>query len=342
MKKKYIIPIFIPHLGCNNECVFCNQRSISGTKKQKELEEIDREIYERAEELSGRNKVIEVAFFGGSFTGLDVNYQIKLLEIANKYIDNGFVSSIRISTRPDYISKDILDMLKTYNVKTIELGVQSLDEEVLDRSKRGHNENDVINASKLIKQNGFILGHQIMIGLPNSDIDKEVETALKSVSLKPEIVRIYPVLVIRNTELEKMYNKGEYIPLSLEEAIYRSAEAYKIYKRNNIDVIRIGLQANEDFDKGIDLIVGPYHPSFGEMVLSKIWYDDICDLIDKNKEIYGIVTDKISITVSPNNLSKVIGNKKENIIRIEKRYSGKVSVKSDINFSEDDMSIKCE
>ena len=210
MKKEYIIPIFVPHLGCPNACVFCNQTKISGEQRQVRAKDVKDTIEYYLNNFKTNEREIEVAFFGGSFTGIDVELQKELLEAAYEYIKEGKVNSIRISTRPDYISKDILKMLKKYNVKTIELGVQSANNYILEKAKRGHTFEDVKKASKLINRYGFRLGHQMMVGLPDSTMLDEINTAKALVKLKPKIVRIYPVLVIKGTQLEEDYKNGEY------------------------------------------------------------------------------------------------------------------------------------
>ena len=212
------IPIFIPHKGCKNSCVFCNQHKISGALKDVTPKEIDEIIKEYLGYFEGSSKNIEIAFFGGSFTGLDYTMQKEYLEVANKYVKLGKVSGIRLSTRPDYISSKILKLLKINNVKTIELGVQSLDDEVLFASKRGHSKLDVIRASRLIQGYGFNLGHQIMIGLPNSTLEKEITTIEKVIKINPKELRIYPVYVISPSELYDMYIENKYEPLSQEDA----------------------------------------------------------------------------------------------------------------------------
>ena len=199
MKKQYIIPIFVPHLGCPNDCVFCNQKSISGQKKNMTKEEAKEIIDNYLENIKNENAQIEIAFFGGSFTAIDVNKQEELLELAYEYVKNEKVESIRISTRPDSIDKETLKRLKKYKVKTIELGVQSANNYILKRSNRGHTFEDVKKASKLIRRYGFELGHQMMVGLPESTRIDEINTAKALIKLKPKMVRIYPVLVVKNT-----------------------------------------------------------------------------------------------------------------------------------------------
>ena len=202
MKHQYIIPIFVPHLGCPNDCIFCNQKSISGEQRQVSAKEVKEQIEFYWKSFKNKETAfIEVAFFGGSFTGIPQEKQIELLQAVQEYIDKGKVNSIRISTRPDYINKEILKLLKKYKVHTIELGVQSSNDYILRRSKRGHTFEDVKKASKLIRRYGFCLGHQMMVGLPESTRLDELNTARDLAKLKPKIMRIYPVLVIKNTRI---------------------------------------------------------------------------------------------------------------------------------------------
>ena len=208
MSKEYVIPVFVPHLGCPNDCIFCNQKSISGQKKKLTKEDAKKTIEYFLENIKDKDAKKEIAFFGGSFTGIDEKQQEELLQIAYEYIKNGQVESIRISTRPDYINKEILKRLKKYKVKTIELGVQSANDYILGRANRGHTFKDVEKASKLIRWYGFNLGHQMMVGLPESSRIDEINTAKALIKLKPKMIRIYPVLVIKGTKLEKEYNNG--------------------------------------------------------------------------------------------------------------------------------------
>ena len=246
MKKQYIIPIFVPHLGCPNDCIFCNQKSISGQQKMITKNDIINTIDFYLENIRDKEANKEVAFFGGSFTGIEVEKQEEFLETAYEYIKQGKIDSIRISTRPDYIDKTILKRLKKYKVETIELGVQSASDYVLKRSNRGHTFEDVKKASKLIRCYGFKLGHQMMVGLPESTRIDEINTAKQLIKLKPKMVRIYPVLVIKNTRLEKEYLEGKYTPLTVVQAVETSKELVKLFSKKGIEVIRIGLQNTDE------------------------------------------------------------------------------------------------
>ena len=230
MKKQYIIPIFVPHLGCPNECTFCNQRKISGQQKNVTEFDVKNTIEYYLSNFKDKNSYKEVAFYGGSFTGIDPVIQENLLSTVYQYIKAGKIDGIRVSTRPDYINRKVLKRLRKYKVKTIELGVQSTNDYILKRCKRGHTYKDVVKASKLIRRYRFNLGHQMMIGLPESNEIDDINTAKDLIKLKPKIVRIYPVLVIKGTELEREYNSGEYEPLTLGQAVERCKDLCALFE----------------------------------------------------------------------------------------------------------------
>ena len=331
MKKEYIIPIFVPNLGCPNDCTFCNQKKISGETTNVSAKDVKETIKYYLKNFKDSSKYVQVAFFGGSFTGIDVEKQIELLEAANEFIKKGKVGSIRISTRPDYINKDILKMLKKYNVSTIELGVQSSNDYILNKTKRNHTFEDVKVASKLIRRYHFTLGHQMMIGLPESTEIDEINTAKDLIKLKPKIVRIYPVLVIKGTQLEKEYKKGEYKPLTVEQAVERSKTVTYLFRKKHINVIRIGLQNTEEItdpkDSKSEVVAGPYHPAFRQLVEAEMWYDSIAEKI---KNINTKVK-TIEIRVNSEDINNVVGHKKENIIKLKEIYDLDVIVKQDEN-----------
>ena len=245
-KRHYIIPIFISHQGCPHQCVFCNQDRIAKVVQEEVTERDVREtVDEYLKTIDHKNSTVEISFFGGTFTAINVNKQKELLAVAKEYKEKGYIDKIRMSTRPDAINKYILDYLKDYKVDIIELGVQSLDDEVLRLSGRGHSAEEVEKASKLIKEYGITLGHQIMPGLPGDTFEKDIETVKKSIKMKPDICRIYPSLVIKDTPMADMYERGQYKPYSLEEAVDISKELSKLYKDANVNIIRIGLQPTE-------------------------------------------------------------------------------------------------
>ena len=287
MKKKnqYIIPIFVPHLGCPNDCTFCNQKSISGQTKEVTKEDVKKIIEEYLKCFKEENTYKEIAFFGGSFTGIKREKQEELLKEAYEYVKNKKIDSIRLSTRPDYIDKEKLKFLKKYGVKTIELGVQSTNDYILKKCKRGHTFEDVKRASKLIRRNGFELGHQMMVGLPESTKLDELNTAKDLAKLQPKIVRIYPVLVIKNTQLEKEYKNKEYEPLTIVQAVERCKELYYFFSKKNISVIRMGLQSTDLIcnprNEKSEVVAGPFHEAFGQLVEDNMWYDSILEKIKK-------------------------------------------------------------
>ena len=327
MTKQYVIPIFVPHLGCPHTCVFCNQNKISGQKTNVTKEDVEKTIEYYLEHIKEPDKSIEVAFFGGSFTGIDEEVQNELLETAYKYIKQGKIDSIRISTRPDYINKEILKRLKKYKVKTIELGVQSANDYILKKAERGHTFKDVKKASKLIRWNGFKLGHQMMVGLPDSTKIDELNTAKALIKLKPKMVRIYPVLVVKGTQLEKDYEDGKYKPLTVVQAVEICKELVRMFDSKNIDVIRVGLQNTDEITdpkiENSEVIAGPYHPAFRQLVESSMWYDAI---LEKIKQLNAKVK-VVQFEVNSQDVNNVIGHKKENITKLKETYDVDLIVK---------------
>lgn len=318
----YIIPIFIPHRGCKNECVFCNQRKISGETRDVTEADIRSEIEKYLTMYKDNTRKKQIAFFGGSFTGLDIEDQVRFLNVANEYIEKGLVENIRISTRPDYISELILKILKQKNVAVIELGVQSMDDEVLEAAKRGHSMEQVIKASTLIKKYGFTLGHQVMVGLPKSTLEKEIFTMEKCIELKPEIVRIYPVYVLKESKLWDMYENKEYIPLELEDAVKRASAMYSLCVKNNINVIRIGLQTTEEINSKNIEIAGPVCDNYKERVLSYISYVNVKEMLEKIKP-----NKQVKLIVNLKEVNYIVGNNKINMAKYNSVYSGKVDIK---------------
>ena len=329
MTKHYIIPIFVPHLGCPNDCVFCNQKSISGQQKMITKEDIENTINFYLNNIKDKEAKKEVAFFGGSFTGIDVEKQEEFLQTAYKYIKNNQIDSIRISTRPYYINKPILKMLKKYKVKTIELGVQSANDYVLRQSHRNHTFEDVKKASKLIRWYGFNLGHQMMVGLPDSTKIDEINTARELIKLKPKMVRIYPVLVIKNTKLEKDYLDEKYKPLTVVQAVETCKEIVPMFMKKGIEVIRIGLQNTDEITdpsiKGSEVVAGPYHPAFRQLVEASLWYDNI---VERIKEL-NVKVKKVQITVNPKDVNNVVGHKRENVNKLKDMYELDLIVKQE-------------
>ena len=335
----YIIPIFVPHEGCPHDCVFCNQNSITGTQSKVDAMYVEKTVNEYLKTINNDDAIIEVSFFGGTFTAIKIEKQIELLTVAKKFKDNNKIKFIRLSTRPDYIDDNILCNLKKYSVDIIELGVQSMDDEVLLKSGRGHTAEDVEHASKLIKQYGFILGHQIMIGLPGDNINKDIDTAKRVIALKPDICRIYPALVIKDTPMEKMYIKQTFKPYSLSEAVNISKIIYIMMIANKINVIRIGLQPTDEISEGNDLVAGPFHPAFRELVEGSIYNDLLYDVIMNNFKS-DIIVNKVLVKINPKDISKLYANGKSFFNDIKKQINTiSIEVFQDITIERGSISI---
>ena len=319
MAKHINIPIFIPHEGCPNDCVFCNQRTITG-QCQKADRDIKEEINQALSTYTGDAENAEIAFFGGSFTGIDRDVMIRLLDDAYEYVKNGKVSSIRLSTRPDYIDAEILDILKSRGVTHIELGIQSAVDRVLSASKRGHAFADTEKACKLINDYGFILGGQMMVGLPGATVEDEILTAQKIAELGCKEARIYPTVVFYDTELCEMAKNGSYTPLTTDEAVERCYQAYHALtshttnKSGSIKVLRIGLHASENLADTSKVYAGANHPAMGELVMSKGFYHSVIDILAHYKEHpeYNYKGKIFIIKCHSSNMSQVIGQHKKN------------------------------
>jgi len=299
------IPIFIPELACPHQCVFCDQAKIIGLNTIPKPNEISK-IVETNLTTMDENRIIDIAFFGGSFTGIPFELQEEYLKEAFSFIKANRISGIRLSTRPDYIDVQRLELLKKYGVTTIELGAQSTNDNVLIKSGRGHSFKDIQNASKLILDYGFKLGLQMMIGLPGDTFETAMQTANDIIELGANNTRIYPTLVIKGTALEKLYNNGIYQPLSLEVAVNWSKEILRTFEKNNITILRVGLHPSEELVDGKSLIAGPFHPSFKEMVMTEIWNDIILGNLNQAK------SKNLIIKVNSKQLNYAVGYKGKN------------------------------
>lgn len=318
--KHKIIPIFVSHMGCPNDCVFCNQRKITGVDQVP----TDLEIVDQVEDylVTMDADVIEIAFFGGSFTGIEIAIQEAYLKIASQYKIKKKVHRIRISTRPDYINPEILDRLRHFGVSTIELGVQSFDETVLKMSKRGHDVASIYKAVTLIKNYGFELGIQLMYGLPGDTSEKFFFSVAESIKLKADCIRLYPVLVIKNTELETLYHEGRYTPAGLDDTIDVMGKALKSYEQANIPVIRLGLQRTDLIDEGKEVVAGPFHPALKELVYDKLFISAIAPFLLNTRENgqenhftnNQVENEKtIIIEVNPRQVTHILGHAKGNL-----------------------------
>ncbi|MCB2219774.1 MAG: radical SAM protein [Bacteroidetes bacterium] len=315
MKKKHFnIPVFIPEAACPFQCIYCNQRKISGRLQIPSDDEIITIMEERLATIDPSDSEVELAYFGGNFTGFSVEEQKHYLQLAQPYIEAGQIMSIRLSTRPDYISTEILDLLKSHNVKSIELGAQSLDDAVLKASKRGHTAKDTEEASRMILDKGFTLGLQMMIGLPGDMLEKSIATAQRIVELGARETRIYPTLVIKDTLLEKQYRDGKYQPLNLDEAVHWSAQLLKIFEVANVKVLKLGLHPSEGLLSGNDLTAGPWHPSFRELVITEIWREKLAPFMKKTGET-------ITIEVPPDQINYAVGYEGRNRKMLLKKFT---------------------
>lgn len=306
MSKKHAnISIFVPHVGCPNKCSFCNQRHITGQCKAPRPSDVTKTV-EIALNTPGFDPLnTEIAFFGGSFTAINREYMLKLLKAAYKYVEAGEVKGIRISTRPDAIDPEILELLKGYGVTAIELGAQSLNNRVLKLNNRGHNVNHIYAASQLIKEAGFELGLQIMTGLYADSDQSAIRTAQKILEIKPDTIRIYPTIVLKDTDLAALYLDNKYKPQTLNEAVSLATKLWSIFEENGIRVIRLGLHSIDEKA----YIAGPWHPAFSELCQSEMLLGKaLKELKEKGKYI---------IYVNKSDVSKMIGQRRSNILHLE-------------------------
>lgn len=299
------VALFVPHEGCPHMCSFCNQKTISGSAKKLTKEDID-EAVRIATDREYDKSNSEIAFFGGSFTAIDSEYMTYLLESAYPYVKKGLFKGIRCSTRPDAIDAEILNILKKYGVTAIELGAQSMSDKVLLMNDRGHTAEDIVRASELIRANGFELGLQMMTGLYGDTDESAIETAEKIISLKPDTVRIYPTVVLGNTRLASLYEKGEYTPQTVDEAVNLCSKLLDMFNEASIKVIRLGLHSGGNVEDGF--VAGAYHPAFRELCESRLYLEKCCKLINDND-----ITGNITIYVCPSEISKMTGQKRSNI-----------------------------
>ncbi len=299
------ISIFVPHIGCPNKCSFCNQRHITGVSLAPRSEDVKKAVEAAKKSPTYDPETTQIAFFGGSFTAINRNYMLSLLEAAAEFVKSGDVSGIRISTRPDAIDEEILTLLKEHFVTSIELGAQSLNDRVLKMNNRGHNALDVERASALIKSFGFELGLQIMTGLYCDTDEKAIATAKKVIEIAPDTVRIYPTIVLKDTTLAVLYLDGIYKPQELSSAVELASKLYEMFMKAGIKVIRLGLHSIE----GEAVLAGPWHPAFSELCMSNIMLKKALKLLKKQGHY--------TIYVNKSDISKMVGQRKSNILHLE-------------------------
>lgn len=334
--KPFVIPIFLPHAGCPHRCVFCNQSSITGVRSKLSLKDINDQIEAFLKFKKARRSIVQIAFFGGNFLGIPPDEIERLLAVAAEYVESGRVNGIRFSTRPDTIDAKRLDLIKPFPVTTIELGVQSMDDRVLLAIKRGHTASDTEKAVQRLKQSDYEIGLQLMVGLPSDSPERLRASARRAAHLKPDFIRIYPTVVLADSPLAKWYQNGRYKPLSLEEAVIEVKDIYRIFKNENIRVIRMGLQATEDLEKDSTILAGPYHAAFGHLVYSEIFLDMAVDQIESK----ALNTDSISIQVNPQNDSKLRGLRNSNIEILKSKFGFEsVAVRTDDTLAEDQLEV---
>lgn len=327
--KHYNIPIFLPELACPYRCVYCNQFSITGKQYLPDIQDVKSIIEKHLSTFPSGEKFVEVAFFGGNFTGLPVKMQDDFLKIVQPYLEKGLVDGIRCSTRPDYIDEKRVRILKDFGMKNIELGAQTTNDEILLKCGRGHTFKDIENASQIINNEGITLGLQMMLGLPYDSFEDDLQTARDIVRLGAKETRIYPCIVVKDTELERLYRERKYVPLSLDEAAEQSATIYEFFENNDVKVLRVGLHTSEDLDNQA-YVAGPYHANFAEMVFSKIWRNKIENAIEIAEKSQCFHSDDLTvkktgkssvvIEVAENQIPHAIGYKGENKKRLETIY----------------------
>ncbi|MGI6224700.1 MAG: elongator complex protein 3 [Peptococcales bacterium] len=322
MSNTLIIPIFVSHMGCPHTCIFCNQHKIAGSFREPTKDEIKEKVFKyRSTYPDIENAYVELAFYGGSFTGIRKDLQEELLSTALSLKKEKLIDGIRLSTRPDYITQQIVERLLFYGVTTVEIGVQTLDDEVLTLSQRGHNQSAVENAVGFLKKSGIKVGIQLMPGLPHDSMEKVIQTTMKVIGYKPNFVRIYPTVVIRETELARLFYEGIYQPWPLETTIEIVAMMAILFAQAHIPIIRMGLQAAPNLVIGEDLIAGPYHPSFGELVMSRVFRKQLEFLLTKNILKLDSKENNLTIFCHPRDISKIKGQKRSNILYFKEKFN---------------------
>lgn len=315
------VGLFVPHNGCPHQCTFCNQRAISGQSKQVMPADVEEAVKIAMNNPDSRGG--EIAFFGGSFTAIDRDVMVGLLNAAYKYVVNGSFKGIRCSTRPDAIDDEICRILKSYGVTAVELGAQSMSDDVLRLNRRGHTSQDVINASEMLKSYGFELGLQMMTGLYGSTDEDSIDTAKKIIALKPATVRIYPTVVLESTELAELYKSGKYQPETVDSAAELCAKLLLMFHEADITVIRTGLHSGGGVEG--KYIAGAYHPAFKELCEGRIYFNKAIEYIKENNIPQG----KITVYVAPDAISKMTGQKRCNIVKLkEMGYDANITADS--------------
>ncbi|MBW2108650.1 MAG: radical SAM protein [Deltaproteobacteria bacterium] len=317
MHELFIVPVFVPHSGCPHRCVYCNQTTITGINASRlSAGEVRSGIRRFLDYKGPRRSRTEIAFYGGNFLGLHPSYGNMLLDIAQRFVDDGTAQGVRFSTRPDSVTPEALEALAPYTVRVVELGAQSMDNRVLNHCRRNHQAQDTARAVGLLRAHGLGVGIQIMPGLPGDTRASILETGLRVAELQPDVVRIYPTVVIKNTELERWYRSGRFVPLTLARAVEIVTELYDIFATRNVTVIRMGLQASTSLLKPGTVVAGPFHPAFGHMVHSRRFLDLAIRVLDGKTRPF----DRVTVRVFPGEVSRAVGHRRENIRALIKRF----------------------
>jgi histone acetyltransferase (RNA polymerase elongator complex component) len=336
-EKPFIIPVFLPHIGCLHRCVFCNQMTITGVKEKiPSPEQLRRRIKTYLTYRGSRRTKTQVSFYGGNFLGLkspDIRF---LLDVASEFIVEGSVDSLRFSTRPDSVNDQRLDIIKEFPVETIEIGAQSMDDRVLVLANRGHTVSDTEKAVGLLKKRSYEIGLQMMVGLPGDDDDNCLRTGRRITDLLPDFVRIYPTVVLPGSRLWRLYRNGTYSPLPMERCVTLVKNLYLLFSERQIPVIRMGLQASDDLEKEAENLAGPYHPAFGHLVFSEIFLDKAAFLLASKPPPFQTVT----IRVHPRNVSRMRGMNNQNIETLKRKFQIKsLVIFADASLGEDAVTV---
>jgi histone acetyltransferase (RNA polymerase elongator complex component) len=336
LKKPLIIPVFIPHAGCPHQCVFCNQKIITGASPESSETTLEDTITRFLTYKRPFRSHVEVSFYGGNFLGLPESRVLRLLNKAALFFNSGKIHSFRFSTRPDTIDENRMNLIAPFPVSTIELGVQSMDDRVLKISARGHTAADTVHAVNFLRKKGYKIGLQMMTGLPGDTLSGSLETAQKIIELNPDFVRIYPTLVLEGSPLALLYKKGDFAPLSIGECVDQLKALYLMFHSARIPVVRMGLQASSELaDKSV-VLAGPYHPALGHWVMSSVMLDHAVAAL----ELIPPSTDSATLVVHPKSLSRIQGLNKQNIKELKDRfYIQSLKIQTDPTLQMDEVRV---
>jgi histone acetyltransferase (RNA polymerase elongator complex component) len=315
--RPFIIPVFIPHMGCPNRCVFCDQTSITGHESGGVSPQQVGEHISAFLGLRVRSRgPVEVAFYGGNFLGLPAGYRASVLDVAQGFVEDGVVSGIRFSTRPDTVKEETLNSLAPYTVCVVEVGAQSMDDAVLAMSRRGHTAEDTKKAVEVLRAHGLSTGIQLMPGLPGDTFGSMLETGRRAADMHPDFVRIYPTIVVKNTVLERWYRSGEFKPLSLTDAVEVTKRLFLLFRARGVAVIRMGLQTTGSLQEPGAVVAGPFHPAFGHLVHSAVFLDRAAKALEEEEP----ESRRIALSVHPRDVPKLKGLKGENVRKLVERF----------------------